>query len=248
MPYLLAVAYREYRIRLTNPILPLWDVIVPVIYLLVFGASLDRLLGAHAGTEYTTFFLAGVLSMVTFSIAMNSSYAFFEDLQSGIFHELLTYPFPRRDLLLGKLMFNVGFSVIGSLCCIAAGAAVLGIGAWHRGLPFVLGWVLLGTAAWYFLFSWIALRIRGFNSYHSTSAGIYMLLMFISNLFYPTEQLPNWIQWLAWLNPVTWQTDLIRHYSYGATNPYLSYEVLAFACFLAAAFWLADRSLNGTIE
>lgn len=248
MRYMLAVAYREYRIRLTNPILPLWDVLVPVIYLVVFGASLDRLLGTHAGTDYTTFFLGGVLSMVTFSIAMNTSYAFFEDLQSGIFHELLTYPFARRDLLIGKLLFNAGFSVVGSLCCVLAGALVLGIRVSSVGLPLALLWVLIGTAAWYFLFSWTALRIRGFNAYHSTSAGLYMLLMFISNLFYPTEQLPSWIRWLAWLNPVTWQTDLIRHYSYGATTPYLGYESVALLAFLLVTYAAANHSLNGTIE
>ena len=42
MTFILANAYREYRIRLTNPVLPLWDVLVPVVYLLVFGSTLER--------------------------------------------------------------------------------------------------------------------------------------------------------------------------------------------------------------
>ena len=39
MRYVLGNAFREYRIRMANPVLPLWDVLVPVIYLLIFAAS-----------------------------------------------------------------------------------------------------------------------------------------------------------------------------------------------------------------
>ncbi len=248
-----AVAYREYRIRLTNPILPLWDVVVPVVYLIVFGSSLDRAgfkltLGATT-TDYPTFFLGGVLAMVTFSVAMNSSYAFFEDLQSGIFHELLTYPFPRRDLLLGKLAFNTLFSVAGSALCIGVGVLALGIAVPASSWLPMLTWVILGTAGWYFVFSWLSLRMRGFNAYHTATSSMYLFLMFVSNLFYPAATLPPWIRWLAALNPITWQTDLLRYYS-GAQPwaPTLLAQAVAFIAFLFCAFFFANRKLNGPVE
>jgi len=244
----LAVAVREYRIRLRNIIFPLWDVLVPVVYLLIFGASFEHWIGDAAGVDYGTFFVGGVLAMVTFGIAMNSSYAFFEDLQSGIFHELLTYPFARRDLLLGKLIFNAGLSVIGAVLCIIAGVLTLNTRVIPGYLPQVLFWVLLGTAAWYFLFSWLALQLRGFNAYHTTTSAAYLLLMFVSNLFYPTSRLPGWIQWLAWANPITWQVDLLRYHTYREPAPYLWWEAAGFLLFTVASFWLANRKLNGTID
>lgn len=250
MSSILAVAYREYRIRLTNPILPMWDVLVPVIYLLVFGASVQHWLGgALAAVDYPTFFLGGVLGMVTFSVAFNSSYSFFEDLQSGIFHELLTYPFPRRDLLLGKLLFNAALSVVGALLCVAAGVAVLGIPIRAAALPATVGVVLLGTAAWYFLLSWIALRARGFNAYHTTTSTLYLILMFVSNLFYPADRLPAWIGWLAWANPLTWQVELTRWALYGGGDPdRLPFELVAQILFCGVTFVVADRALNRPVE
>lgn len=250
MGYTLAIAFRDFRIRLSNPVLPLWDVLVPVVYLLVFGASLERWIGAGgSGLDYPRFFLGGVLSMVSFGIVFNSSYAFFEDLQGGIFHEMLTYPFARWQMLMGKLLFNAAFSVVGVAVCVAAGFAFLKIAvppsAW---LPIAL-WSVLGTAGWYFLFTWLALNLRGFNAYHTTTSALYLVLMFISNLFYPTEQLPRAVRWLAWINPVTWQTDFLRHYIYPAANlPHLLIETLAFFGFIIVTFWLANRKLNGTIE
>ena len=249
MRYVLAMAYREYRIRLSNPVLPIWDVLVPVVYLLVFAASLERWLGAELeGVDYVAFFLGGVLAMVTFGIAMNSSYAFFEDLQSGMFHELMTYPFERRDLLLGKLLFNALFSVVGSGVCIVAAAALLDVKIRSGALPELFLWIVLGTAGWYFVFSWLSLKLRGFNAYHTTTSAAYLLLMFVSNLFYPTERLPESVRWLAQLNPVTWQVDLLRHATYGAAETTaLRFEAAAFLLFVAASFWLANRRLNGQI-
>src|SRR5262249_19065024 len=183
MKPLAAIAFREYGIRLTNPILPLWDVLVPMVYLVVFGSSFSRAGfsfswgGQHL--DYSWFLLGGVLAMVTFSIAMNSSYAAFEDLQSGIFPEMLTYPFPRRELLVGKLLFNAGFGLIASGLCLFAGMFVLRLPVYWTKLAPLFLWVIVGTAAWYFFFVWISLRVRGFNSYHTTTSTLYLLLMFI---------------------------------------------------------------------
>lgn len=250
MRYILANAYREYRIRLTNPILPMWDVLVPVVYLLIFGATLERWIGAQTfGIDYPTFFLGGILAMVSFNIALNSSYAFFEDLQSGIFHELLTYPFARRDILLGKLLFNATFSVLSAALCLLVGAVLLGVEISPARAPIILFWTAVGTSGWYFFCSWISLKARGFNAYHTTTSTIYLLLMFVSNLFYPTGRLPDPIRWLAWLNPVTWQVDLIRNATYGAGEPLqLTLEAAGCFAFVLAAFWPANRSLNAPIE
>ena len=93
------------------------------------------------------------------------------------------------------------------------------------------------------------LKARGFNAYHTTTSALYLLLMFVSNLFYPTDQLPQLIRWLAWLNPVTWQVDLIRDATFGGGDPLLlALEATGCFGFLLAAFWRANRSLNAPIE
>jgi hypothetical protein len=54
---------------------------------------------------------------------------------------------------------------------------------------------------------------------------------------------------LAWSNPVTWQTDLLRYYTYPAAElRYLPIETAALVAFVVLTFWLANRKLNGTIE
>jgi ABC-2 type transport system permease protein len=252
MRYALAMAFREYRIRLTNPVLPLWDILVPVVYLIVFGASMESWIGEELVGEldYVSFFVGGVLGMVTFSVAMNSSYAFFEDLQSGMFHELMTYPFPRRNLLLGKLLFNALFSVVGAGFCVLAAAWILDVRISAGSLPSLLLWIVLGTAGWHFFFSWLSLKMRGFNAYHTTTSAAYLLLMFFSNLFYPLERTPEIVRSIALLNPITWQVDLLRHAGQGAGTfgGSVAIEAAAFVLFVVVSYGLANRKLNGEIE
>jgi ABC-2 type transport system permease protein len=138
---------------------------------------------------------------------------------------------------------------VAGLVCAAAGVLVLGIPLRAASLPAVVLWVILGTAGWYFFFAWLSLRVRGFNAYHTTTSGLYLMLMFVSNLFYPAERLPGAVQWLAWANPITWQVDLLRYHIYGAGTPrVLQMEAAGFVLFLLASFWVANRSLNGPIE
>ena len=250
MKYILGMTWREGRIRLRNPVLPLWDILSPLIYLVVFGASFEQWFQAPPGVpRYSAFFLAGVLAMVTFVIAWNSSYAFFEDMQSGIFHELLTYPFPRRDLLLGKLIFNLFFALLASALCAGAAGLLLDLHFSPAVWAEVFLMLIPGMAGWYFFYTVLALKLRGFNAYHTTTSAIFLALNFVSNVFYPVSALPRWLRAAAWLNPVTWQDDLMRWPILG--GPFtrtLQVEAAAFLGFTGIAYFIANRALNAPIE
>ncbi|MGH8470438.1 MAG: ABC transporter permease [Gammaproteobacteria bacterium] len=89
-----------------------WDLFVPLAYLMLFGLGFERMMAGSfvIGDQipgYTAFLLPGVLAMVTFTVAMNTSWGFFMDKDSGIFYELLTYPITRPQFLVGKIGFSV---------------------------------------------------------------------------------------------------------------------------------------------
>src|SRR5262245_65035818 len=97
MQGILAVLYREYRFRRTNLTFLFWDIFVPITYLLIFGYGFQRSIGssfqtAGYGADYASFFLAGVLSMTCFSIAMNTFWSYFIERLNGIFFDVFNYP------------------------------------------------------------------------------------------------------------------------------------------------------------
>ncbi len=248
MPGIGAVFYREAKIRFTNVIYIFWDLFYPLGYLLVFGAAMNRALGPAlmpGGTDYNSFFLAGVLGMASFGIAANTSWGFFVDRDNGIFYEMLTYPLTRSTLLLGKAVFNLLLALLQALLAIGLARLALGVPVRLDRLPLLLAGVVLGTAGWFFFYAIFALRIRRNDAYNTVTSIFYFVFLFASSMFYPLEPLPRWLQLAALGNPITWQVDVLRYSTIGWGHGWhIALESGGFLVFLAASFILAVRALG----
>jgi ABC-2 type transport system permease protein len=244
------VFYRDYRQRITNAAFLLWDLMVPLAYLLLFGLGFDRLLGGAIAVEgqqigYTAFLLPGILAMVTFTVALNTSWGFFMDKDSGIFYELLTFPITRQQLLIGKIGFNVLVSVIGSLLAVVVAVFAMGVDIRGDLLPLTALAVIGTTAGWFFLFAIAAIKMNRMDSFNTLTSAAYILLMFLSTMFYPLDGLPAWFQTAAMFNPMTWQVDLLRFSLLGTGDPtVLTMEAVSFVVFSAIGLAFAVRALN----
>lgn len=245
-----AVFYRDYRQRMTNLGFVFWDLFVPLAYLVLFGLGFERLIGGEielggARLDYTEFFLPGVLAMVTFTVAMNTSWGFFMDKDSGIFFELLTYPITRPELLVGKIGFNVLLAAIGSLLAILLGVLAMGADIRLATLPLTAGIVIVSTAAWFFFFAVFAIRLRRMDAFNTVTSAAYILLMFLSTMFYPLAGLPQWFRIIASANPITWQVDLLRFSLLDVGEPArLAVEGVALVAFAGVCLAFAVRALN----
>jgi ABC-2 type transport system permease protein len=245
---LTAIIYREAKIRATNYIFVFWDLLYPLLYMLVFGVGINAALGAPVGlggVTYNEFFLAGILAMASFAIASNTSWSFFLDRDNGIFFEMLTYPMSRSEYLLGKVIFNVVIAILQAALTLIAGSLLLGIRVHWAKLPILLFTMALGTAGWFFFYAIFALRIRQNDLFNSITSVFYFVFMFASSMFYPLGPLPHWLRAAASLNPITWEIDWLRYSSIGIGNHHtLILEAAAFLIFSLASFWYAVHSLQ----
>lgn len=244
-----AIFYRDYRQRMTNVGFVFWDLLAPLAYLTLFGLGFERMIGSAplfgGSLSYTAFLLPGVLAMVTFTVAMNTSWGFFMDKDSGIFYEQLTYPITRQQILIGKICFNVLLSIIGSLLVTLLGVLAMDVTVRWDLLPLTLLLVVVSTAAWFYFFSIFAIRMRRMDSFNTVTSASYILLMFFSSLFYPLDGLPAWFRAIAYLNPMTWQVDLIRYSLLGTGEQMaLWFEGAALLAFAALSLAFAVRALN----
>ena len=244
-----AVFYRDYRQRMTNIGFVFWDLFVPLAYLLLFGLGFERMLGGSVPLEgqsfsYIEFLLPGVLGMVTFSVAMNTSWGFFMDKDSGIFYELLTYPITRLQFLVGKISFNLLLAVISSIMAVVLGV-ILGASIRWDLLPLTAAIVMAATAGWFFLFSVFSIKLARMDAFNTLLSAAYILLMFLSSMFYPLSDLPVWFRIPAYANPMTWQVDLLRFSLLGVGSPLtLLLEGVGTLLFALICLALAVRALN----
>lgn len=245
-----AVFFRDYRQRMTNIGFVFWDLFVPLAYLVLFGMGFERMLDSSiplGGRDfsYTTFLVPGVLGMVTFSVAMNTSWGFFMDKDSGIFYELLTYPITRAQLLIGKISFNVLLAILGSFLAVVLAAVALDASIRWDLLPLTAAIVIVSTASWFFLFSVFAIQLARMDAFNTVLSAAYILLMFFSSMFYPLANLPLWFRIPAYVNPMTWQVDLLRFSLLGVGSPIpLLLEGAALLVFALVCLVLAVRALN----
>jgi len=254
MKMILAVMYREYRIRSTSLNWMFYDLVMPLIYLLVFGIGFnsafpDGVVVDGMRVSYNAFFLAGVLSMASFGIAINTAYGFFVDRENGILYEFLTYPMTRSEFLVGKILFNCTLALVQAVTTIAVGAVVLGISIRWELLMLVGVGQVCGTAGWFFFLMTFAIRIRRNDMFNTFLNLVYFVLMFSSSMFYPAETLPRWLQAVSLGNPLTWHTDFLRYATIGAGSVEgLALKSMAFVCFLAAFFVIAVRTIRNPLR
>jgi ABC-2 type transport system permease protein len=245
---LLAVLYREAKIRATNVTFIFWDLFYPLAYLLVFGVGIDHTLGftAPAATlDYNAFFLAGVLAMASFGIASNTSWSFFLDRDNGIFYEMLTYPLSRAQYLLGKVLFNVLVAVGQAVVTVTLAAWLLAVPVRLDRAPLLIAAVVVGTAGWFFFYAIFALRIRRNDAFNTVTSIFYFVFLFASSMFYPLEPLPGWFRAVGYANPITWHVDVLRWLTVGVGSAgVVLLEAAAFVLFVGAGFALAIRSLE----
>jgi len=250
MRMIVAVMYREYRIRTTSMTWLFYDLFMPLTYLLLFGIGLDRAFAKGIAVEGTTvgynaFFLAGVLSMACFGIGINTSYGFFVDRDNGLFYEFLTYPMTRAEFLVGKILFYGLLALTQAAITLSLAVAFLGISLRIELLGFAFAGILLGTAGWFFFLASFALRIRRNDMFNTFINVAYFVLMFASSMFYPLDTLPSWLKTLSYINPLTWHTDVLRFTTVGVGSLHtVMLEALGYAAFLLASFWSAVHTLR----
>ncbi len=253
MNQILAVLYRDSLIRLTSLTWFFFDLAVPLLYLLMFGVGFDKAVGMGIMTSgiavgYNEFFLAGVLAMSCFGSAINQAYGFFHDRETGIFYEFLTYPMTRGEYLLGKVIFQCLMSVVQSVLTLIAAIVLLRVPVRIDLLPFTIIAVVVGIAGWFFALSIFAFRIHRNDTFNTFINVLYFVLMFVSSMFYPLDAVPVWLKYAAYLNPVTWHTDVLRYCTIGIGNPSIvMMESIGFVLFLVAGFNVAVRTLKKAV-
>jgi ABC-type multidrug transport system permease subunit len=240
MTPLVAVMFREARIRATNLLFIFWDVVYPLGYLLVFGVGFNHTMQFTAGplaADYNAFFLAGVLGMASFGIASNTAWSFFLDRDNGIYYEMLTYPLSRAQYLIGKVLFNVVVALVQAVITIVLAFWWLDVAIQWNMMPIVAVVVIVGTAGWFFFYAIFAVLIRRNDAFNTVTSVFYFVFLFASSMFYPLEPLPFAFQVVAYANPITWQVDVLRYATTGLGSPaWLPAEAAGFVVFSAVSF------------
>jgi lipooligosaccharide transport system permease protein len=226
-------------------------VVTPIIYLLAFGYGLGTLVDQSSnlpeGVSYLDFVAPGLLAATAMQIAsFESSWPVLSAIKwSRQYHAMLATPLRIPDIVLGHqafIAFRMFITATVYLIAIAAFGAVespLGILA----IPVT---VLVGLV--------FSAPIAAWAAHTETEASFVAIFRFVilpmflfSGAFFPISQLPDALQVVAYVLPLSHGVALCRQLTLGDLEPsalaHLAYLLVFASVGLAAAFWTYRRRL-----
>jgi ABC-2 type transport system permease protein len=162
--------------------------------------------------------------------------------RSRTLERVLTAPLSLSALVGGDVLAAFLFGLFLSLVPLAISLFVLGASVAYPVLLPVT--VVLSASCFAVLGTLFSTPATDNASSVMTLANLVRLpLIFFSGVFLPIDQMPRWGQWLSFISPLTYTTELTRHaFDQGGTIPE-SICVLALLAF-TVAFWFVSIALH----
>lgn len=200
------------RLWRTEMIAPLFE---PVFSVMGFGWGVGSLIaGKVMGVPYLTFVGAGLLAFAALLRALfECTYgSYFRMVYQSTFDAVLCTPIGVESLALAEIAWGASKALFDGIIVLAIlslfGAVISPLGLL---IPVVLFLASLWVAA---LSLFITSRIRDINHFNFYFAFVFSYL-WISGAYFPLDRMPEIVQWLAWIIPVTSSIDLSRNLMIG---------------------------------
>ena len=211
-----------------------------VLYILIFGFTLEQRISEIQGVSYTWFILPGLIIMNTLTNATSNT-------ASSILQMKLLQQLP--DLLIAPLSgFEIALAYIigGTVRGVVNGILVLLIGIIMIDLPVIDP---IKTIFFIFLVSWafssmglvLGQLSESWDQLATMQNFILTPLSFLGGIFYSINMLPNWAQKLSYFNPIYYMINAIRYTILGLnssdiSNSFIMALVLTIVTSLLAVF------------
>jgi ABC-2 type transport system permease protein len=186
--------------------------IQPVLWLLIFGMTFNRLRAIPTGgIPYLDYLAPGVLAQSALFIAIFYGIQIIWERDAGVLTKLLVTPTPRAALITGKA-FAAGIRALCQVVVVLVVCALLGVSLTLNPLRLAATAlaVLLGAA----FFATLSMTIAGLALSRERLMGIgqaiTMPLFFASNALYPVSLMPGWLRVVSYGNPLSYEVDALR--------------------------------------
>lgn len=186
---------------------------LPVILLVIFGSIFSGKIEGTS-TDFKQYFVAGIIAAGVMSTAFTGlAINVALEREQGLIRRLASSPMPKAAYFIGKVVLVAVTSLLETIILVSIGVAAFGLELPTDTQHWVtFAWVLgLGTAAC----ALCGLAYTALIPSASTASAIvtppFLVLQFISGVFYPFNQLPSWMQSVAEFFPLKWMTQGFRY-------------------------------------
>ncbi len=208
----LAVAAAEVQKLRHDPLELFTRAVQPVLWLMLFGEVMAQVHGVAPGNiPYLDFLSAGILAQSALFVAIFYGISAIWERDLGVLQRYLVSPAPRSALVLGKAL-SAGVRGLSQAVIVYVLALLLGVGI-DLGLLNILGVavaIVLGSGLFATLSLIIACIVKTRERFMGIGQVLTMPIFFASNAIYPLSLMPDWLQVVSHVNPLTYEVDILR--------------------------------------
>jgi len=222
--------YLRERIRIVSSFFQ------PILWLVVFGTGIRFPTSGVISLGYQEFIFPGIIGQTLLFTSMFMGISVIWDREFGFLKEILVAPISRVSIFLGKMLGASTDALIQGVIVFSLGFVVgvpVNAITFLQALPLMLlitfGLVCIGLT--------IASFISSLESFGVIQSFVNLPLFFLSGALFPLSNVPGWLQWVSYVNPLTYGVDALRTVILGSSWTPLSplhYDILIVCVFDAA--------------
>ena len=184
--------------------------IQPLMFVLLFAFVFGGAIAVDGG-GYREYLIGGILIQSLAFAMMGPATAIATDLGEGVIDRFRSLPSTRGAYLLGHYLAELAGIVLSIVVLLAAGLLV----GWRTHTDFLhvaealLLLVVFASAVIWFG-TWLGMIVRSPDAVMGVGFTVVFPLTFLSNAFVPISTLPNVLQWIASINPVSVMVAAVR--------------------------------------
>jgi ABC-2 type transport system permease protein len=183
----------------------LFDVTIqPIVFVFLFGYVFGSAITVPSGGDYIDYLMPGVFAFTMIGTLAATALGFADDMSKGVVDRFRSLPMASSAMLLGRSMSDLLESLLGLGVLITCGL----VAGWrpHNSFAETLGafsLLLLLALAMNWAGVVLGLLVRTPESVNIIGGIVVLPLVFLSNIFVPTQGMPTWLRTLADWNPLS---------------------------------------------
>lgn len=199
-----AKRYVRYKSRIVTAIF------TPLLWLLVFGLGLGSAI-QFGGTSggYQSFIYPGIISQTILFTCIMAGIGIIMDKQYGFLKEIMVAPLSRASIIFGKAL-GISTGAILQAIILLILSFVVGVPM----TPLIFIGAVLVSVIISIGFSGLGLLIASFmdsmEGFNLVMSFVIMPIFLLSGALFPVTNLPSWLSFIVYLDPLTYGVDALR--------------------------------------
>jgi ABC-2 type transport system permease protein len=206
MDIIVALWFRNIKIFVRNRVQLVFTIIMPFFFLFVFSSVFNN----ENIQNPVNYMLAGIVITTVFQTALTIATSTIEDIVSGFMKEVLVSPVKRIQIAAGQLLSAATIATLQGIIILFIGYFIgLKFTSWIT--PFaVIGVMIMVGLVFSGLGLFLAALVKNSQTFQVVITAITMPLTFLCGAYIPLSMLPKTLQYVAYLNPMTYTTAFFR--------------------------------------